>query len=45
MAGSGTAHLRGEQALLSVQDLVVEYPTDSGDGAGGLEDQLRRPAG
>ncbi|WP_068164812.1 ABC transporter ATP-binding protein [Rhodococcus phenolicus] len=30
MAGSGTAHLRGEQALLSVQDLVVEYPTDSG---------------
>lgn len=30
MAGSGTAHLRGEEALLSVQDLVVEYPTDAG---------------
>ncbi|MGV9744359.1 ABC transporter ATP-binding protein [Rhodococcus zopfii] len=30
MAGSGTAHLRGEHALLSVQDLVVEYPTGSG---------------
>ncbi|WP_420750273.1 ABC transporter ATP-binding protein [Rhodococcus sp. O3] len=30
MAGSGSAHLRGEQALLSVQDLVVEYPTGSG---------------
>ncbi|MFF2846292.1 ABC transporter ATP-binding protein [Streptomyces sp. NPDC058001] len=26
MAGSGTAHLRGEKALLSVEDLVVEYP-------------------
>ncbi|MGW0173606.1 ABC transporter ATP-binding protein [Rhodococcus sp. NPDC003322] len=30
MAGIGTAHLRGEQALLSVQDLVVEYPTAAG---------------
>ncbi|MDV7354321.1 ABC transporter ATP-binding protein [Rhodococcus oxybenzonivorans] len=30
MAGSGSAHLRGEQALLSVQDLVVEYPTSAG---------------
>ncbi|QHE67631.1 Oligopeptide transport ATP-binding protein OppF [Rhodococcus sp. WAY2] len=30
MAGSGSAHLRGEQALLSVQDLVVEYPTGAG---------------
>ncbi|MGW0020833.1 ABC transporter ATP-binding protein [Rhodococcus sp. NPDC003382] len=30
MAGSGSAHLRGEQALLRVQDLVVEYPTGSG---------------
>lgn len=30
MAGSGTAHLRGDGALLSVQDLVVEYPTSSG---------------
>ncbi|MFJ9127780.1 ABC transporter ATP-binding protein [Streptomyces sp. NPDC102340] len=27
MAGSGTAHLRGEKALLSVEDLVVEFPT------------------
>ncbi|WP_326818606.1 ABC transporter ATP-binding protein [Streptomyces sp. NBC_01762] len=26
MAGSGTAHLRGDKALLSVEDLVVEYP-------------------
>jgi oligopeptide/dipeptide ABC transporter ATP-binding protein len=26
MAGSGTAHLRGDQALLSVRDLVVDYP-------------------
>ncbi|GAA2431280.1 dipeptide ABC transporter ATP-binding protein [Actinomadura vinacea] len=30
MAGSGTAHLRGEQALLSVRDLVVEYPGKTG---------------
>ncbi|MGW0246247.1 ABC transporter ATP-binding protein [Nocardia goodfellowii] len=30
MAGSGTAHLRGEQALLTVRDLVVEYVTGSG---------------
>ncbi|MDD2818777.1 MAG: ABC transporter ATP-binding protein [Candidatus Nanopelagicales bacterium] len=30
MAGSGTAHLRDEQALLSVKDLVVEYPTSGG---------------
>jgi oligopeptide/dipeptide ABC transporter ATP-binding protein len=30
VAGSGTAHLRGEKALLSVRDLVVEYPTDGG---------------
>ncbi|MEU5842075.1 ABC transporter ATP-binding protein [Rhodococcus sp. NPDC047139] len=30
MAGSGAAHLRGDEALLSVQDLVVEYPTDNG---------------
>lgn len=30
MAGSGTMHLRGEEALLSVQDLVVEYPTRAG---------------
>ncbi|MFZ2173622.1 MAG: ABC transporter ATP-binding protein [Rhodococcus sp. (in: high G+C Gram-positive bacteria)] len=30
MAGSGSVHLRGEQALLSVQDLVVEYPTGAG---------------
>ncbi|WP_072801637.1 ABC transporter ATP-binding protein [Rhodococcoides yunnanense] len=30
MAGSGTAHLRGDGALLSVEDLVVEYPTSSG---------------
>lgn len=27
MAGSGTAHLRGEEVLLSVRDLVVEYDT------------------
>ncbi|OIJ65404.1 ABC transporter ATP-binding protein [Streptomyces mangrovisoli] len=30
MAGSGTAHLRGEDALLSVRNLVVEYHTDAG---------------
>ncbi|MFI6314592.1 ABC transporter ATP-binding protein [Nocardia fusca] len=30
MAGSGTAHLRDEAALLSVRDLVVEYDTDGG---------------
>lgn len=30
MAGSGTAHLRGDETLLSVEDLVVEYPTSSG---------------
>ncbi|HEY5855180.1 MAG TPA: ABC transporter ATP-binding protein [Aldersonia sp.] len=30
MAGSGDAHLRGDDALLSVQDLVVEYPTKGG---------------
>ncbi|MBL7516597.1 ATP-binding cassette domain-containing protein, partial [Frankia sp. CNm7] len=30
MAGSGTAHLRGDQALLSVRDLVVEYHTKGG---------------
>ncbi|QXW05072.1 ABC transporter ATP-binding protein [Rhodococcus globerulus] len=30
MAGSGSAHLRGDDALLSVQDLVVEYHTSSG---------------
>lgn len=30
MAGSGTAHLRDEPALLSVRDLVVEYKTAGG---------------
>lgn len=30
MAGSGSAHLRGDEALLSVQDLVVDYPTRAG---------------
>ncbi|MBX6388058.1 MAG: ABC transporter ATP-binding protein [Frankia sp.] len=30
MAGSGTAHLRGEDALLRVEELVVEYPTKGG---------------
>ncbi|MGW1030452.1 ABC transporter ATP-binding protein [Streptomyces sp. NPDC002577] len=30
MAGSGSAHLRGDNALLSVQDLVVEYPGKAG---------------
>ncbi|MER5181671.1 ABC transporter ATP-binding protein [Streptomyces sp. NPDC002896] len=30
MAGSGTAHLRGDKALLSVHDLVVEYPGKAG---------------
>ncbi|MCC2033260.1 ABC transporter ATP-binding protein [Microbacterium allomyrinae] len=30
MAGSGTAHLRGEEALLSVSNLVVEYKTAGG---------------
>lgn len=30
MAGSGTAHLRGDKALLSVQDLVVEYHGKAG---------------
>ncbi|MEV5845469.1 ABC transporter ATP-binding protein [Streptomyces sp. NPDC051985] len=30
MAGSGTAHLRGDEALLSVRNLVVEYRTQGG---------------
>ncbi|GGV41411.1 peptide ABC transporter ATP-binding protein [Actinomadura cremea] len=30
MAGSGTAHLRGDRALLSVRNLVVEYPGRTG---------------
>ncbi|MBA2947912.1 ABC transporter ATP-binding protein [Streptomyces himalayensis] len=30
MAGSGTAHLRGDKALLSVEDLVVDYPGKAG---------------
>ncbi len=30
VAGSGAAHLRGEEALLSVEDLVVEYRTSAG---------------
>ncbi|MER5787297.1 ABC transporter ATP-binding protein [Streptomyces sp. NPDC001980] len=30
MAGSGNAHLRGDGALLTVRDLVVEYATDAG---------------
>jgi len=30
MAGSGTAHLRAEQALLRVEDLVVEYSGKAG---------------
>jgi peptide/nickel transport system ATP-binding protein len=30
LAGSGTTHLRGDKALLSVADLVVDYPTDAG---------------
>ncbi len=30
MAGSGTAHLRGDDALLRVQDLVVEFPAPGG---------------
>jgi oligopeptide/dipeptide ABC transporter ATP-binding protein len=30
LAGSGTAHLRGGEALLTVQDLVVDYPTKAG---------------
>ncbi|MFD3307188.1 ATP-binding cassette domain-containing protein [Streptomyces sp. NPDC058694] len=30
MAGSGTAHLRGDKALLTVRELVVEHPTDAG---------------
>ncbi|WP_241840159.1 ABC transporter ATP-binding protein [Frankia sp. CcI49] len=30
LAGSGTAHLRGEQALLSIRDLVVEYRSKGG---------------
>lgn len=30
MAGSGTAHLRGDRALLSVEDLIVEYPSKAG---------------
>jgi peptide/nickel transport system ATP-binding protein len=30
LAGSGTAHLRGDKALLSVEDLVVEYPAKGG---------------
>ncbi|MCX4815242.1 ABC transporter ATP-binding protein [Streptomyces sp. NBC_01239] len=30
MAGSGEAHLRGGEALLTVRDLVVEYPGEKG---------------
>ncbi|MGO1543640.1 MAG: ABC transporter ATP-binding protein [Gulosibacter sp.] len=30
MAGSGSAHLRGDSAVLSVEDLEVEYQTPSG---------------
>ena len=30
LAGSGTAHLRGDGALLSVRDLVVEYHDRAG---------------
>jgi peptide/nickel transport system ATP-binding protein len=30
MAGTGTAHLRGDEALLKVEDLVVEYQTPGG---------------
>ena len=30
MAGSGTAHLRGDEALLSVEQLTVEYVTKAG---------------
>lgn len=30
MAGTGTAHLRGEDALLTVEELVVEYKTRKG---------------
>ena len=26
MAGTGTAHLRNDEALLRVEDLVVEFP-------------------
>jgi peptide/nickel transport system ATP-binding protein len=30
VAGTGTAHLHGDDSLLSVGDLVVEFPTDRG---------------
>ncbi|ALJ21941.1 ABC transporter ATP-binding protein [Microbacterium sp. No. 7] len=30
MAGSGSAHLRGDEAILSVEDLEVEYHTKNG---------------
>jgi len=30
MAGSGTAHLRGDEALLRVEDMVVEFPASGG---------------
>ena len=30
MAGSGKAHLRPDDSILSVEDLVVEYPTNAG---------------
>jgi peptide/nickel transport system ATP-binding protein len=30
MAGSGTAHLRGDAAFLTVRDLVVEFPAGKG---------------
>lgn len=30
MAGSGTTHLRGDDALLTVEDLVVDFSTDAG---------------
>ncbi|MER2086645.1 ABC transporter ATP-binding protein [Rhodococcus sp. (in: high G+C Gram-positive bacteria)] len=44
MAGSGTAHLRGDDTLLSVQDLEVEYRTKGGSfkAVGGISFDVRR---
>ena len=44
MAGSGTAHLRGDDTLLSVQDLEVEYRTKGGTfkAVGGISFDLKK---
>lgn len=44
MAGSGTAHLRGDDTVLSVQDLEVEYSTKGGKfkAVGGISFDVRQ---